>query len=339
MGKGFRELAGKRYGKAMFVPYTEKSLHEVCPTGSLPLDVALGIGGLPFGLITQYYGNPGSGKSTLVNHTIAQVQRLGYNALLVDTEYAFDVQWAKRIGVIVDDEKLVVVQPDSAEQAYDIMEMGVASGEFGLVALDSVGAMLATRELEETDPEKTHVAGIAKPTTRGMKRVAAALRRAHCVVLVTNQQRDVIGGMGYETKQRPGGWFLKHSTSIEVEVKRGKKYYQGTERHVYGNEVILEVKKNKCAPPFKRAVVGLIYDAGGYDETYSLVEYAISFDLIKQAGAWFEMAFLEEPVKLQGKSALYDALRTDPATRYALENDIRARLRLPCVNVEADSLT
>lgn len=278
---------------------------EVIPTGILPLDVALGIGGLPRGRIVEIFGPEGSGKTTLALHAIAEAQKAGGVAAFIDAEHALDPRLAAALGVQI--ESLYLSQPDSGEQALFILETLVRSGAVDIVVVDSVAALTPQAEIDGTIGE-SQVGLQARLMSYGLRRLTASIARSNCVVVFINQLRATIP-TGYSkgpTETTTGGRALKFYTSVRIEVRRGKQISKGDD--VIGHELYIKVVKNKQAPPFRSAHCSLIYGKG-IPLTMSIVDMAIDANVIKRKGSW--LTYKGETIA-QGKDRLAEFLDKNP---------------------------
>jgi len=278
---------------------------EVIPTGILPLDVALGIGGLPRGRIVEIFGPEGSGKTTLALHAIAEAQKAGGVAAFIDAEHALDPRLAAALGVQI--ESLYLSQPDSGEQALFILETLVRSGAVDIVVVDSVAALTPQAEIDGTIGE-SQVGLQARLMSYGLRRLTASIARSNCVVVFINQLRATIP-TGYSkgpTETTTGGRALKFYTSVRIEVRRGKQISKGDD--VIGHELYIKVVKNKQAPPFRSAHCSLIYGKG-IPLTMSIVDMAIDANVVKRKGSW--LTYKGETLA-QGKDRLAEFLDKSP---------------------------
>lgn len=278
---------------------------EVIPTGILPLDVALGIGGLPRGRIVEIFGPEGSGKTTLALHAIAEAQKAGGVAAFIDAEHALDPRLAAALGVQI--ESLYLSQPDSGEQALFILETLVRSGAVDIVVVDSVAALTPQAEIDGTIGE-SQVGLQARLMSYGLRRLTASIARSNCVVVFINQLRATIP-TGYSkgpTETTTGGRALKFYTSVRIEVRRGKQIAKGDD--VIGHELYIKVVKNKQAPPFRSAHCSLIYGKG-IPLTMSIVDMAIDANVVKRKGSW--LTYKGETLA-QGKDRLAEFLDKNP---------------------------
>jgi len=310
----------KSFGKGAIMKLGDKVGEKTIPfipTGSIALDIALGIGGLPRGRIIEIYGPESSGKTTLVQHVIAEAQRAGGTAALIDAEHAFDPTYAQKTGVDIDN--LLVSQPDTGEQALDIAETLIRSNAVSLVAIDSVAALVPRAELEG-DIGDTQIAMQARLMSQALRRITASVSKSNCCVIFTNQLRSKIGVMFGNPETTAGGKALKYYASVRIEVRRVTSLKEGND--VSGIKVQAKVVKNKIAPPFRVAEFDIMF-AEGISKEGGLLDVAVSFDLVKKSGSWYEY----KGTKLgQGREAVKVMLKENSKVRDEIEKDIRDSL-------------
>ncbi len=299
---------------------------RVVPTGSLGLDIALGVGGIPRGRIVEIFGPESSGKTTLVYHLIAQAQRLGGKAAFIDAEHAMDPSYAKAIGVDVDD--LLVSQPDYGEQALEIAEMLVRSGALDLVAIDSVAALTPRAEIEG-EMGDSFVGLQARLMSQALRKLAGTLSKSGTICCFTNQLREKIGVMFGNPETTTGGKALKFYATIRLDIRRIETLKDGTE--AIGNRVRVKVVKNKVAPPFKQAEFDIMY-GNGISREGTLLDLGVTCDVVQKSGAFY--SFREERIG-QGRANAKAFLAQNPDMADAIEGEIRERTGLPAVPAAA----
>ncbi len=289
---------------------------EVVSTGSLSLDIALGVGGLPRGRIIEIYGPESSGKTTLTLQTIAQMQKLGGTAAFVDAEHALDPVYAQKIGVNIDD--LLVSQPDTGEQALEITDMLVRSGAVDIVVIDSVAALTPKAEIEG-DMGDSHMGLQARLMSQALRKLTANIKRSNTLVIFINQLRMKIGVMFGNPETTTGGNALKFYASVRLDIRRIGSIKKGDE--VIGNETRVKVVKNKVAPPFKQADFEILYGEGVsfYGE---LVDLGVEFGFVQKSGSWY--SYSNEKIG-QGKDNAKQYLRDNPDKAKELEVAIREK--------------
>ena len=287
---------------------------EVIPTGSIALDIALGVGGIPRGRVVEIFGPESSGKTTLVQHIIASAQRAGGVAALIDAEHALDPMYAKNCGVNIDD--LLVSQPDTGEQALEIAEALVRSGAVDVVAIDSVAALVPRAELEG-DMGDAHVGLQARLMSQALRKLAGAINRSKTSVVFTNQLREKVGVMFGNPETTPGGRALKFYASVRLDIRRIDSIKQGTD--VVGNRTKVKVVKNKVAPPFRVAEFDIMYNEGISKEG-GLIDVGTEMGVIRKSGAFFSVG---ETRIGQGRENAKEFLRKNPEISAQIEGQIR----------------
>ena len=285
------------------------------PTGSLGLDMALGIGGLPRGRVVEIYGPESSGKTTLTLHVVAQAQKAGGTAAFIDAEHALDPAYAKRLGVNVDD--LLVSQPDSGEQALEITDMLVRSGGVDVVIIDSVAALTPKAEIEG-EMGDSHVGLQARLMSQALRKLTGNIKRSNTLVIFINQIRMKIGVMFGNPETTTGGNALKFYASVRLDIRRIGTIKRGEE--VVGSQTRVKVVKNKIAPPFRQCEFDILYDQGVSKEG-ELIEMGVAANLVEKSGAWY--SYGGERIG-QGKDNARQYLRDNPALADELEAKLRA---------------
>ena len=290
---------------------------EGIPTGALSLDAAIGVGGIPRGRITEVYGPESSGKTTLCLHVIANAQRLGGIAAFVDAEHAVDVQYARKLGVDVDN--LLVSQPDTGEQALEIAEVLIRSNAVDVVVVDSVAALVPRAEIEG-EMGDSHVGLQARLMSQALRKLTGAVSRSHTAVIFTNQMREKIGVMFGNPETTTGGRALKFYASLRLDIRRIGAIKDGQD--TVGNRTRVKVVKNKCAPPFKQAEFDILYNEG-ISHLGLLIDLGVDHQIVSKSGSWFSYGDLRMG---QGKENAKDFLRENPDIAAELEERLVAAL-------------
>ena len=290
---------------------------EAIPTGSLALDAALGIGGVPKGRIIEIYGPESSGKTTLALHILAQAQKLGGEVAFVDAEHALDPTYARALGVRIED--MLISQPDTGEQALEITEALVRSGAIDVVVVDSVAALVPKQEIEG-EMGDTFVGLQARLMSQALRKLAGTIAKTNCVVIFINQLRMKIGVMYGNPETTTGGNALKFYSSVRLDVRRIEAIKEGG--NVIGNKTRVKVVKNKVAPPFREAVFEIMYGQG-ISKWGELVDLAVQMDIIQKSGSWFSMG--DERIG-QGANSVKDYLMNNPDIAEQVEAQVRENL-------------
>ena len=299
-------------------------------TGSLSLDFALGIGGIPRGRITEIFGPESSGKTTIALHVIAEVQKQGGEAAFIDAEHALDPVYAKKLGVDINE--LIVSQPDCGEQALEIAETLVNSGAIDIIVIDSVAALVPRQEIEG-DMGASHVGVQARLMSQAMRKLSGAIAKSNCIVIFTNQLREKVGVMYGNPEVTTGGKALKFYASVRIDVRRVESLKNGSE--VYGSHTRCKVVKNKVAPPFKVAEFDILYGSG-ISKSSEIIDMAIQLGIIEKSGAWF---YYNGERLGQGKDNVRRLIESDKELMETLEALVREKVMSLGNEDEADSMT
>ena len=317
----------KQFGKGSVMKLGDRAAVDVAviPTGSLTLDMALGIGGYPKGRIIEIYGPESSGKTTLTLHAIAEVQKQGGTAAFIDAEHAIDPVYAKNLGVNIDE--LILSQPDSGEQGLEIAETLVRSGAIDLVVVDSVAALVPQVELDGEMADQ-QMGLQARLMSKALRKLSGVMNKTDCTIIFINQLREKIGVMFGNPETTTGGRALKFYSSVRVEIRRSEAIKNGTE--IVGNKVNIKVVKNKVAPPFKSTQVDIIYGKG-ISRDGEVLDLAVDKDIVDKSGAWY--AYKGEKIG-QGR---------ENAKRYLVEhpdimNEITEAIKASLMPVEEEEL-
>jgi recombination protein RecA len=314
----------KRFGDGAIIRLGDAvHLHvDAIPTGSLAVDIALGVGGIPRGRVTEIYGPESSGKTTLCLHTVAEAQKRGGVCAFIDMEHALDPSYAARIGVDVDN--LYVSQPDTAEQALEIAEALVRSGALDVIVLDSVAALVPRAEIEG-EMGDSHVGLQARLMSQALRKLSGAIKQSNTVMVFTNQLREKIGVMFGNPETTTGGRALKFYASIRLDIRRIQSIKAGGE--TVGNRTRVRVTKNKVAPPFREAEFDIMYDEG-ISKVGDILDIATELGVIEKRGAFFRY---QDELIGQGRENAKQFLRENPAVAAQIENIIREEYGLPAV--------
>ena len=307
----------RTYGKGSIMRLGENTdiLVEAIPTGSLALDIALGIGGVPRGRIIEIYGPESSGKTTLALHIVAEAQKMGGEVAFIDAEHALDPTYARALGVDID--AMLIAQPDTGEQGLEICEALVRSGAIDVVVVDSVAALTPRAEIEG-DMGDSHVGLLARLMSQALRKLAGSIAKTNCVVIFINQLREKVGVMYGNPEVTTGGRALKFYSSVRIDVRRVEAMKSGSE--VIGNRTRAKIVKNKVAPPFREAEFEILYGEG-ISKWGEMVDLAVKLDIIQKSGSWFAMG---ETRLGQGRDAVKSLLQNDPELAERIETEIRA---------------
>ncbi|GFR35298.1 recombinase RecA [Thermobrachium celere] len=319
----------KQFGKGSIMKLGENSKLnvEAISTGSLDLDIALGIGGVPRGRIVEIYGPESSGKTTVALHIIAEAQKNGGTAAFIDAEHALDPTYAAKLGVDVSN--LVVSQPDTGEQALEIAEALVRSGAIDVIVVDSVAALVPKAEIEG-EMGDAFVGLQARLMSQALRKLAGAINKSKCVAVFINQLREKVGVMFGSPETTPGGRALKFYASVRLDVRKVDSIKQGED--VIGSRTRVKVVKNKVAPPFKQAEFDIMYGEGISREG-NILDVAVNNNIVQKSGAWFSY----KDIKLgQGRENAKSYLKENPNLALEIENAIRQKYNLP-LNLSASS--
>ncbi len=307
----------KQFGKGSIMRLGEQSAQSsisAIPTGSIALDVALGVGGIPRGRVVEIYGPESSGKTTLTLHIIAESQKAGGVAAMIDAEHALDPSYARKLGVDIDN--LLISQPDHAEQALEIAEHLVRSGAVDVVVIDSVAALVPRAEIEG-EMGDSHVGLQARLMSQGLRKLTGAISKSRTTVIFTNQLREKIGIMFGNPETTPGGRALKFYASVRLDIRRIETLKQNNE--MVGNRTRVKVLKNKVAPPFKEAEFDIMYGEGISREG-SVLDMAANIDIVNKSGAWYSYGDMRLG---QGRENAKDFLKENSDLTVELERKVR----------------
>ena len=321
----------KQYGKGSIMKLGDNSAHmnvETIPTGSLSLDIALGLGGLPKGRIIEIYGPESSGKTTVALHAVAEVQKRGGIAGFIDAEHALDPAYAKNIGVNIDE--LYISQPDCGEQALEITETMVRSGAVDIVIVDSVAALVPKAEIDG-DMGDSHVGLQARLMSQALRKLTAVISKSNCIVIFINQLREKVGVMFGNPETTTGGRALKFYSSVRMDVRRIESLKQAGE--VVGNRTRVKIVKNKVAPPFKEAEFDIMFGKGISKEG-DILDFAADCGIIVKSGAWY--AYNGDKIG-QGRENAKTYLRENPLVCEEVEAKVREKFQLDGTAEETDA--
>ncbi len=301
-------------GAVMRLGENRKMNVDVIPTGSLTLDMALGIGGVPRGRIVEIYGPESSGKTTVALHIAAEAQKKGGEVAFIDVEHALDPVYATALGINIDN--LLISQPDSGEQALEIAEALARSGAIDVLIIDSVAAMVTKAEIDG-DMGDTHVGQLARLMSQAMRKLTSVIAKSNCVAIFINQIREKIGVMYGNPETTPGGRALKFYSSVRIEVRRVETIKSGVEN--VGNRTKCKVVKNKVAPPFKECQFDIVF-GHGISRVGEIVDIAVDLDVIKKSGSWFSY----KDTKIgQGRENVKEWIKDNPETALEIEEAIK----------------
>jgi len=315
-----REQIEKKYGKGSIMKYGDdgaKLAVEVIPTGSLAIDAALGVGGVPRGRVVEIFGPESSGKTTLALSILAEAQAAGGVAAFIDAEHALDPTYAARLGVDLDE--ILVSQPDTGEQALEICDMLVRSGAIDVVVVDSVAALVPRAEIEGEMGDAT-VGAQARLMSQALRKLTGSLSKSNTTCIFINQIREKIGVMYGSPETTTGGRALKFFSTVRIDIRRGEAIKQGTE--ILGNRTKAKIVKNKVAPPFRIAEFDIMYGEGISKEA-SILDLGVAQGILKRSGAWYTYG---DQRLGQGREAAKETLRTNPEMSQEIEKAVREKL-------------
>ncbi|WP_199623410.1 recombinase RecA [Paenibacillus alkalitolerans] len=311
----------KQFGKGSIMKLGESAQLQVetVPSGSLALDIALGVGGFPRGRIIEVFGPESSGKTTIALHAIAEVQKRGGQAAFIDAEHALDPVYASKLGINIDE--LLLSQPDTGEQALEIAEALVRSGAVDIVVIDSVAALVPKAEIEG-EMGDSHVGLQARLMSQALRKLGGAISKSKTITIFINQLREKVGVMFGNPETTPGGRALKFYSSVRLDVRRVESIKQGND--MVGNRTRIKVVKNKIAPPFKQADVDIMYGEGISREG-SIIDIGTEMDIVQKSGAWF--SYNGDRLG-QGRENAKQFLKDNPAIAEAIEKQVRESVNL-----------
>ena len=308
----------KAYGKGTVMTLGSDSVDasiEVIPSGSLGLDIALGVGGYPKGRIIEIFGPESSGKTTLTLHAIAEAQKMGGTAAFIDAEHAFDSIYAKKLGINLDE--LLVSQPDNGEQALEIADSLIRSGAIDIVVIDSVAALTPKAEIEG-DMGDSKMGLHARLMSQALRKLTGTINKTNCTVIFINQLREKIGVMFGSPETTTGGNALKFYASVRIDIRKSGSPIKNGEEAI-GSHVKVKIVKNKVAPPFRQAEFDIMYGEG-VSKVGEILDTAVDLDIIKKSGSWFSYG----DTKLgQGRDAVKDIIKDNPELTEELENKVK----------------
>lgn len=307
----------RTYGKGSIMRLGENAgiVVDAIPTGSLALDIALGIGGVPKGRIIEIYGPESSGKTTLALHIVAEAQKRGGEVAFIDAEHALDPSYARALGVDID--SMLISQPDTGEQGLEICEALVRSGAIDVVVVDSVAALTPRAEIEG-DMGDSHVGLLARLMSQALRKLAGSIAKTNCIVIFINQLREKVGVMYGNPEVTTGGRALKFYSSVRIDVRRIEAIKVGGE--IVGNRTRAKIVKNKVAPPFREAEFEILYGEG-ISKWGELVDLAVKLDIVQKSGSWFSMGEMRLG---QGRDAVKQYFKDNPELAEQIEQEVRA---------------
>ncbi|PKV48960.1 recombination protein RecA [Aquimarina sp. MAR_2010_214] len=312
----------KAYGKGTVMKMSDSSVQEVdvIPTGSLGLDLALGVGGYPRGRVVEIYGPESSGKTTLTLHAIAQAQKAGGIAAFIDAEHAFDRFYAEKLGVDIDN--LIISQPDHGEQALEITDNLIRSGAIDIIVIDSVAALTPKSEIEgEMGDSKMGLH--ARLMSQALRKLTSSISKTNCTVIFINQLREKIGVMFGNPETTTGGNALKFYASVRLDIRRSTQI-KNSNSEVQGNKTRVKVVKNKVAPPFRTAEFDIMYGEG-ISKNGEIIDIGVDYEIVKKSGSWFSY----QDTKLgQGRDAVKSLLNDNPELMEELEQKIKEAIKI-----------
>ncbi|MEI3529705.1 MAG: recombinase RecA [Bacilli bacterium] len=320
----------KQFGKGAVMKLGDNEHREidVIPSGSLSLDIALGIGGFPKGRIIEIYGPESSGKTTFALHAIAEAQKRGGRAAFIDAEHSLDPQYASKLGVNIND--LLLSQPDNGEQALEICEALVRSGAISIIVIDSVAALVPQAEIEG-EMGDSHVGLQARLMSQALRKLSGIINKTNTICIFINQLREKVGVLFGNPETTTGGRALKFYASVRLDIRRAEQIKLGTD--IIGNKVVIKVVKNKMAPPFKNCTVDIMYGEGVSKEG-EIVDLASEAKIIEKSGAWY--AYNGDKLG-QGKENVKDLLKKDVKLREELEKKVREHYDIVASNKQKEA--